>query len=298
MIKRCLITIGLLAIIPPFTGYSGASPPAPACLGRPKTAMVIEPSIWMTASDVETECNGHLTAAREIRDELVASKGLLPLENTLLLINKIYIEIDRAMGPARLMANVHSEKAVRTAAEKCRQAAEKFKITIALDRDIYDALLVKKTDGLDPMATRFLNQLLREYRRSGVNQDKATRKELARLRGEIIKTGQQYTRAIREDKRFIDVSSEQLTGVPDDFLTTHPPDENGKIRITTTYPDFIPVINYSDAEEVRKHLYLAFMKRAYPENTQVIKKLLQLCHFSLPGNKDRGLKIFWFVSVV
>ncbi len=147
-----------------------------------------------------------------------------------------------------------------------------------LDRELYDTLAAVKTDALDPMAKRFVEHLLRDYRRSGVDKDEATRKELAALKEDMVKTGQLFSKRIREDKRFIEVTAKDLAGMPADFMANHPAGENGKIKITTDYPDFIPVANYADKEATRKAIYIKFLERAHPDNGDTMKKLLGLRH--------------------
>jgi thimet oligopeptidase len=118
---------------------------------------------------------------------------------------------------------------------------------------------------------------LRDYRRAGVDKDEPTRQELAALHEGMVRTGQKFSRNIREDKRFIELDSEEdLAGLPSDFVAAHQPEEDGKIRITTDSPDFLPFETYAEREDLRRELYLKSLQRGYPANEETLKKLLGL----------------------
>ncbi|MDJ0761471.1 MAG: M3 family metallopeptidase [Myxococcota bacterium] len=250
------------------------APPPPA----PEPDIAAWPAIWTTPADVVDTCKKHLDAAQKIRDALVSVSGPRTLENTLIPINDIFMELDAVLPRSSLFANVSPSKEVRDAAEKCQQDAMKFVSEFNLDRDVYNAILAVKTDGLDKNGQRFVTKLLRDYRRSGVDKDEATRTMLAGLNEEIVKVGQEYSRRVREDKRSIEVTKADLAGMPDDFMASHPPDDKGKIKITTDYPDYFPVVNHAESEAVRKAITQKFRARAHPENETTLKRLLALRH--------------------
>src|SRR5438093_117303 len=82
----------------------------------------------------------------------------------------------------------------------------------------------------------------RYFRLAGVDRDVATRDRIKELRDEMTAIGQEFDRTIREDERSIQVDdATALAGLPADFVKAHPPGPDGKITITTQYPDIIPV---------------------------------------------------------
>ncbi len=239
---------------------------------------ITAPSIWSTVQDVEAACKKHLDAAKSIRDRVASPAEERDKENTLQPINDILIEVDAVLPMSELISNVHPQKEVRDAAEKCLKEAKKFYTKLTLDREVFDALSAVGTDGLDAKTKRFAEHLLRDYRRAGVDKDEAARKDLAALKEELVKTEQEFSRRIREDKRFIEVTEKELAGMPKDFIAAHPPEKNGKIKITTDYPDFIPVANHAENAKIRQAIYIKFLERAYPDNEATLKKMLELRH--------------------
>src|SRR5207244_3311992 len=125
-------------------------------------------------------------------------------------------------------------------------------------------------------AQRFVEKVLRDFKRSGVDKDDAARAKLKALQDEMVKVGQDFNRNTREDVRSIEVDPKELDGLPEDFIQGHKPNDKGSIALTTNYPDFFPVESYAKSESVRKRLAVEFLNRASGKNDEVLKKLLEL----------------------
>ena len=63
--------------------------------------------------------------------------------------------------------------------------------------------------------------------------------------------------------------------MPQDYIDRHKPDANGKITITTDYPDLFPVLTFAKSDALRRRLYQAYQTRAYPKNLEVLKSMMQ-----------------------
>ena len=234
------------------------------------------PQIWKTKEDVEEGCNTYIKNADELLKKILEVKEST-VENTLIPYNEILIQLNRA-GLAYLFSEVHPDMDVRDAAELCVQDINKFATELSLNREVYDKLKNINKNNLDYETSHFLEKELLDFELAGVNKDEETRKKLTDLRAQIVVTGQEFDRNIREDKRFIEVSLDDLKGLPQDYIDSHKPNEFGKIIITTDYPDADPVKKYADKEDVRKKIFIEDMNRAYPSNDEVLKKLLILRH--------------------
>ena len=67
----------------------------------------------------------------------------------------------------------------------------------------------------------------------------------------------------------------ELDGLPQDYLDRHKPGTDGKIRITTDYPDVLPALRFSKSDKLRRRLWVAFDTRAYPKNRDVLEQMMQ-----------------------
>lgn len=71
------------------------------------------------------------------------------------------------------------------------------------------------------------------------------------------------------------MSVDQLDGLPEDYIAGHPADEDGIIRISTSYPDMFPLFSYAHDDNVRYEMRMASGNRGYPVNEEVLRNLLQ-----------------------
>ena len=84
-----------------------------------------------------------------------------------------------------------------------------------------------------------------------------------------------FDRNIADGQNAIEADPSELDGLPQDYIDRHKPDANGKIHLTTNYPDALPVFSFAKSGDLRKRMTLAFNTRAYPRNKEVLTSLLK-----------------------
>ncbi|GAA5106936.1 M3 family metallopeptidase [Alloalcanivorax gelatiniphagus] len=177
-----------------------------------------------------------------------------------------------------LWAEVHPDAAVRDRADELSQEVQKYVTELGLDRDLFAAFDALATtvdlSGLDADARRVLDHTLRDFRRTGVDRDEATRDRLRELSERSVRLSQDFGRNIRDDVRSIKVAPERLAGLPDDYRAAHQPGDDGLVTITTDYPDLVPFTTFGSDGEARRELSLAANTVAWPANDQVLQDLL------------------------
>lgn len=186
------------------------------------------------------------------------------------------LALGRASAAAHLLAEVHPDAGLRSAAEERAQAAEDLATARGLDRDLWEVLAATTEDGLDEHARRLREHVLRDFRRAGVDQSDEQRAKLKALAERCTELGLEFARNIREGTRRIQVRPEQLDGLPDDFRAEHPAGDDGLVTLTTDYPDLIPVRTYARDASVRAALTTEYLRLAWPENGPVLAELLRL----------------------
>jgi thimet oligopeptidase len=229
----------------------------------------------MTAEDLTKEVNDRLAKAEAILEQVKSVEGPRTVENTFEPLNEMGIQLDAAWHLASFAEQTHPDVGVREAAEKAGQECNTFFTALSLDRDIFESVKAVDVSGADANTQRLYEHMLRDYRRSGVDKDEATRDQIKALREELMVIGQEFDRNIREDVRTVYLdSADELAGLPDDYIKGHQPNDDGKIEITTAYPDVFPVFSYAESPELRQKLYMEFTNRAYPQNREVLLNLI------------------------
>jgi Zn-dependent oligopeptidase len=222
-----------------------------------------------------TQCLAGLRRAQALRPQLIAAPRTV--DQALERYNELLTATLGSNALAGLMSEVHPDEAIRDAARECEQEVAQFHSELMLDREVYDALAAVEVAGADAETQRFVAHTLRDYRRAGVDKPPEVRTRLKQIDEELTKLGQSFSKTISEDVRAIEVTDPaRLAGLPADFVAAHPADRNGKIRITTDYPDYNPFITYASDDELRRELYVAFRSRGDQHNEATLRDILKL----------------------
>lgn len=190
--------------------------------------------------------------------------------------HRLLLRTGNAGARAGLLSEVHPDPAIREAAETATQELSAFGTELSLNRPLYDALAALDVRTEDAVTKRWVEHTLRDFRRSGVDQDEPTRVRLKELAQQAVKLGQTFDRNIREDVRSVKLDPKQLAGLPQDFIASHPVDAEGKVTVTTDYPDLLPFRKYAEDSAARKALSFENSNRGYPVNEPVFTALLKV----------------------
>ena len=220
-----------------------------------------------------SRCDDQLARARDLVAELKAGRGSTA---TLTLWNGVNLALSNAFAVASLLANVHPEEPVRSRGEKAEQDAQKLQTDISLDRGLYEMLAAVDDAELDADARRVLTLSLRDFRRAGVDQDDAVRARVRELSERQTELAQQFSKNIRDGVRSILLDPAQLEGLPEDFVESHRPGADGRVVVTTEYPDYVPYMTFGKDRAARADLLMEYRNRAWPENDTLLRELLEM----------------------
>ena len=224
---------------------------------------------WL--SWVAERCQAQLAEAQ--RQVALVKEGPSDAEAVLSAWNRAETAIANADSVA-LWAEVHPDADVRDRADELSQEVQKYVTELGLDRDLFAAFDALDPAGLDDDARRVLEHTLRDFRRSGVDRDEATRDRLRELSERAVRLSQDFGRNIRDDVRSIRVAPERLAGLPEDYRAAHASDDDGLVTLTTDYPDLVPFVTFGSDGDARRDLTLAANNVAWPPNDQVLQDLL------------------------
>jgi len=239
---------------------------------------VSQPTIWSSRPDVaafEKIENHRLAAGQRSIDTLVAAKGPRTIENTLALYDEAVRQNNSAGYFASLMEQVHPDATFRDHATAMLTKASAAQTAIALNHDVYEALAAIDLSKADTATKYYVQRQLLEFRLAGVDQDDATRARLKKLNDQATEEQSMFDRNISDGKKMVEADASELDGLPQDYIDRHQPDADGKIHLTTDYPDALPVFTFAKSDSLRRRMALAFNTRAYPKNQEVLTSLMK-----------------------
>ncbi len=210
-------------------------------------------------------------------ESLVAAEGERTLDSTLRAYDDAVAELSAVGSLTGLMHSVYPQKAVRDTAQSLLQKISQAGVDLSLNRDVYHALAQIDPSGADAATKHYLDRTLLQYRLAGVDKDDATRTRIKELQDQATLASLSFARNVQEGGKTVTVESiSELDGLPPDYLDTHQQGDDGKITLTTDFPDYLPVQTFAKSAELRRNMFLAYNTRAYPANEQLLLELLRI----------------------
>ncbi len=219
--------------------------------------------------------NALARAEKELKKIANLPRGIARSQaNTLEPLNNATLIVSDARDRASLLANVHPDKKVRDNAEKEIQKLSKFFPKLYSREDLYRAVKTVSPRNLDPVARRFREKELLNFKLSGIEKSVPVRREIKKMIAKMVKLGQVFDRTIKDDVRHLAVKASELEGMPADYLEARPADENGVVEISTQYPDYYPAMQHMKSGTMRKKLFSLSINRGWPKNDKALRQLL------------------------
>src|SRR5713101_9425481 len=263
MFKAIIFAFGLLVI-----STAAAFGQAPA-----------QPTVWASKPDLagfEKMVTDRLAAAQTSIDQVTAVKGARTIDNTLVPFDEAVRQINTSIYLSSLFLQVHPDAKVRDSATNMVSKASAAQTALALNRDVYQALSGLDVAKSDAATQYYVKRQLLEFRLAGVDKDDATRTQLKKLNDQLTDEQSAFDRNISDDQKKIEVTdAKELDGLPEDYIDHHKPGADGKIYITTNYPDILPALKFSKSDDLRRRLFLAFETRAYPKNKEMLESMMK-----------------------
>ena len=247
--------------------------------GQTPSTMVVQAPVWIGKPDVaafEKLEQEHLAAGQRSIDQILAVKGTHTIENTLVPYDEVIHQFNSAGYLAVLLQQVHPDAKFRDSATAMTSKVGAASSSLALNQGVYKALGAIDLSGADAATKYYVQRQLLEFKLAGVDKDDATRAKIKTLLDKMTDLQSAFDRNISDDQRSILVdSAADLEGMPKDFIDAHKPGADGKIKLTTNYPDVFPILTFAKNDTVRRQLYLQLQNRAYPKNRDVLMDMMK-----------------------
>lgn len=170
------------------------------------------------------------------------------------------------------------KKEVRDAASKAGKAIDYLNLEMFMREDIFDRLVqYKKSCNLDPEYMRFIDRMITEGKKNGLQLNEEQRNLVKKLKTEINSLTQEFAQNVSEDGTFVLLDESELEGLPEDFINGLQVDKDtGKKKLTMSYPDYIPVMRRGRIPETRAKMVLAYNNRGGSRNEEIMRKVIQM----------------------
>jgi thimet oligopeptidase len=229
----------------------------------------------LTAEELRHRGDESLASEQKHLSELLGRPGPASVENFLDPLNRILVAVRDVGAHGGLIFQVHPDRGTRQAGRELSEAADRFFNEFRANEAVYRAVQSIDLSSEDPATRLGVERLLRDMRRAGVEEAPPKRERIVALANQLDQVENEFSENISSAERSVTTEgANALRGLPPDYVSAHLPGTDGKIRITTKYPDCFPVMSYADDADLRRRLLHEFMNVAYPENVRVLERLL------------------------
>jgi len=199
---------------------------------------------------------------------------IAPLEDAMALMGVAY-------GRSPFMARVHPDGNVRNEATVVEEHLTKWATDLVFRTDLFNAVreYSESAEAADLPGTkaRLIEHMLRDFRRAGHELSTEDQTELQRLQQRLVELQVAYSKNLDEWDDFIEVTRDDLAGLPDDYVDGLPEGSApGTRKVGMAYPDYIPFMEQAEHRDLRKALQYKFWNRAAEANTPLLAEAVEL----------------------
>ncbi|MBI2766107.1 MAG: Zn-dependent oligopeptidase [Chloroflexi bacterium] len=239
----------------------------------------------LTPEVVAEACQAGMDACDAAIAAIVAvPAGARTFANTMLALEEAVEHVAAASGTYAFMAYVSADDAIREDARTWDERLDKYLVGLAFREDLYEAVKAfSETAEAARLAgedARYLERELRDYRRNGFGLRPGLRARVREIFDELVQIGVQFRNAIDDWDDGIEVSREELAGLPDSFIEGLTLVEGGsderRYRVSLDYPELFPFLSNAESEERRQELFLKDQRKGGEANVERLERAIRL----------------------
>lgn len=191
------------------------------------------------------------------------------------------IEYEVRRSNVVFIQQVFTDKELRDASVEADKKLSEFDVEMSMRQDVFDSVVTffeKNRNTLDAETKRWAERLIKLGRKNGLHLPKETQDKIKEIKKRISELCIEFSKNINEYNPIIELTTEELLGMPESFIMSLEKTEDGKHKVTLKYPHYFPIMKKAHNPEVRKKMEFAFQTRCIKENIPILEEVVKLRH--------------------
>jgi thimet oligopeptidase len=218
-------------------------------------------------------------AMDKARTRLDAVAAIAPekrnFDNTVLAFETVNADLMDETSPLTFMGYVSTNADTRAEGSDCEGAVGEFGIEITTRKDLYNAMKDQAPRNADE--TRLLSETLKAFVRNGLNLPDEKLAQAKALQQKLTQLQAQFNANLNNDTSTVELTEEELAGVPADYKSGLKKTADGaRYIVTTRESDTSSFLANASNEEARHKWLLAYYNRGGQANTALLEQAIAL----------------------
>ncbi len=234
-----------------------------------------------TPDEVRDATDAALAEADELVATAVRTRGDGSFDEVLLPLDEAADRIGAGYAVGAFMARVHADAAIRDAGQRAEERLDRWRVDFPFREDVAATVFAFAAspagDALTGERRRLLDFLLRDLRRAGHALEPETREEVRALQRRLVELESSFQRNIDEFKDGLELTREELDGLPDDYVAgLRPGAAPGTWLVGLEYPELFPFLEQARRRDLRRDLEHRSYNQARAANEPLLVEALGL----------------------
>lgn len=245
------------------------------------------PRFEQTADEVRASADAVIADAEASLSKIVdVPAGARTFENTIRAIDDLLFPVVNLANRYDLILNTNTSEQIRNAAEEQLIRVKQWLTGLDYRLDVYAAVkefrdknpnLAQSRPDLSGESLKFYKELWRDYKRAGTASPEKIRNEIEEGRKKLDELSTRFQKNIAEDTTVVELTKEELAGVPADDIAKYKILPNGLYEIKVrTAAQAQPILENATNDEARRKVMTGRFRVAMKANTPILEEAIKI----------------------
>lgn len=249
--------------------------PVPA---KPKNVLET-PAFEKSADEVRRSVKALIEKSKSLTQSIGAQKPAeVTFATTLGVLDDLSDQESTVMNRIHFLQNVSTDEALRIAAHEVEVEWQHWAVEKAYNENVYKAVkaYAAKGEKLSGEDQKYLEEILRDYKRMGMELSLAEREKLQDLQKQLSTLETEFSKHINDYDDEIWVHREELEGLDSSFIENLKKNDKNQYRVSLDYPDYHPVMEFCKNEDLRRRLQIKKYNTACTTNVKLLNAMIAI----------------------